>query len=123
MRVMQLDAPARAEERPLHARERPVPEPGPGEVLIRVRACAVCRTDLHVVEGDLPPHRQPVVPGHQVVGTVERFGPPTQTESHVARVPATGTSDGGYALAAGDRVGVPWLHGTDGTCRFCTSGR
>src|SRR5215471_4451184 len=75
MLAAELDAPAPVEQQPLRLRERLRPEPGPGELLIRVRACAVCRTDLHVVEGDLPPHKQPIVPGHQVVGTVEALGP------------------------------------------------
>ena len=70
MRAMQLEAP----RRPLRLVEVPVPEPGRGQVLVRVRACAVCRTDLHVVEGELPPRKTPVIPGHQVVGTVERCG-------------------------------------------------
>lgn len=85
--------------------ERPDPEPGPGEVLIRVLACGVCRTDLHLAEGDLGPHRPGTVPGHEVVGTVIGHGP------------------GAGAVPAGTRVGVPWLRSTCGTCRFCTSGR
>ncbi len=87
--------------RPLRAVGRPVPTPGPGELLLRVRACAVCRTDLHVAEGDLPPHKSPVVPGHEIVGEV--------------------VSDG-YGFAAGDRVGVAWLRHTDGTCVYCQRG-
>ena len=82
--------------------EVPVPEPGPGELLVRVRACGVCRTDLHVTDGDLPVHRTAVVPGHEVVGTVTR---------------ATG------AFAEGDLVGIPWLRHTCGSCRFCTRGK
>lgn len=85
--------------------ERPEPEPGPWEVRIRVRACGVCRTDLHLVEGDLPPRRQGVVPGHEVVGVVDATGP------------------GARRFAAGDRVGVAWLRGTCGGCRFCRTGR
>ena len=81
------------------------PSPAAGEVLIEVHACAVCRTDLQLAEGDLPARRLPVVPGHQVVGTVSRLGP--------------GVTD----PAIGDRVGVAWIAGTCGTCRFCTSGR
>ena len=68
MRAMQLAAPAPAAEAPLRLVELPVPEPGPGQVLLRVLACGVCRTDLHILEGELPPHRSPVVPGHQIVG-------------------------------------------------------
>ena len=81
------------------------PAPGPGEVLVRVSACAVCRTDLHVVEGDLPLVRSPLVPGHQVVGRVEAAG--------------AGTA----RFSVGDRVGIAWLRSTCGTCAFCASGR
>jgi propanol-preferring alcohol dehydrogenase len=92
-------------EGPLHLVELPVPEPGPGEVLLRVLVCGVCRTDLHVVEGDLPQHRRPVVPGHEVVGEVAGLG------------------EGASRFALGDRVGVAWLRGTCGACRWCRSGR
>lgn len=98
---MVLDAPGR----PLRAVDVPVPEPGVGQVLIRVRACGVCRTDLHVVDGELPDPKLPLIPGHQIVGTVERVG------ERVER------------FAAGDRVGVPWLGWTDGECRYCRTGR
>jgi alcohol dehydrogenase, propanol-preferring len=91
--------------RPLREVEWPAPRPGPGQVLLRVRACGVCRTDLHVVDGELPHLGRPVVPGHQVVGVVEAAGP------------------GVEGLAAGARVGVPWLGWTCGTCRFCAGGR
>ena len=87
---------------PLRLEDRPAPEPGPGQVLLRVRACAVCRTDLHIVDGKLPRPKLPVIPGHQIVATVEQ---------------------GGRRFAAGERVGVPWLGWTDGTCRFCRTGR
>jgi alcohol dehydrogenase, propanol-preferring len=90
---------------PLLPRERPVPEPGPGQLLIRVSACAVCRTDLHVVDGELPDPRLPLVPGHQIVGVVE----------------ATGLGAG--PIAPGARVGVPWLGWTCGACPSCASGR
>jgi propanol-preferring alcohol dehydrogenase len=90
---------------PLHAVERPLPSPGPGQVRLRVRACGVCRTDLHVVDGELPSLGRPVVPGHQIVGVVEAVGP------------------GVERLAAGQRVGVPWLGWTCGACRFCATGR
>jgi alcohol dehydrogenase, propanol-preferring len=90
---------------PLALRERPVPSPGPGEVLVRVSACAVCRTDLHVVDGELDAVPLPIVPGHQIVGRVEELHPDV----------------GG--LAPGQRVGVPWLGWTCGACRFCQSGR
>ena len=74
MRAMVLQAAAPAESRPLELRDVPVPEPAAGEVLVKVRACGVCRTDLHVVEGELPDPKLPLVPGHQVVGTVDRVG-------------------------------------------------
>jgi propanol-preferring alcohol dehydrogenase len=90
---------------PLAEVERPDPEPGPGQLLLRVHACGVCRTDLHIVDGELVPPRLPVVPGHQVVGTVL----------------AAGT--GADTALEGTRVGVPWLAWTDGDCRFCRSGR
>jgi len=101
MRAMVLEKPGQ----PLRESERPVPRPGPGQVRLRVLACGVCRTDLHVVDGELPDLGHPVVPGHQVVGVVEALGP------------------GVERLAAGQRVGVPWLGWTCGTCRFCASGR
>jgi propanol-preferring alcohol dehydrogenase len=85
--------------------ELPRPQPGPGQVLVRVRACGVCRTDLHVIEGELPPRKSPIVPGHQVVGVVEEIGCGT-TRFH-----------------PGARVGVPWLFQTDGTCEYCLSGK
>jgi propanol-preferring alcohol dehydrogenase len=90
---------------PLQLREVPVREPDAGEVLIRVRACGVCRTDLHVVDGELAAAKASLVPGHEIVGVVAATGP--------------GVMD----LAAGDRIGVPWLGWTCGTCAFCTSGR
>jgi propanol-preferring alcohol dehydrogenase len=101
MKAMALD---RVGE-PLRERELPVPDPGPGEVRIRVRACGVCRTDLHVVDGELPDLGRRVVPGHQIVGVVEAAG------------------DEVSGLGPGDRVGVPWLGWTCGECRFCRSGR
>ena len=101
MRAMVLNVPGE----PLRAAELLVPEPGPEEVLIRVHACAVCRTDLHVVDGELPDPKLPLIPGHQIVGTVEKVG------ERVER------------FAVGDRIGVPWLGYTDGTCRYCLAGR
>lgn len=85
--------------------ERPLPEPAPGQVRVRVVACGVCRTDLHLVEGDLAPHRPRAVPGHEVVGFVDRLGV------------------GSERFALGDRVGAAWLARTCGRCRFCASGR
>jgi propanol-preferring alcohol dehydrogenase len=90
---------------PLRLQERAVPEPGPDQVLLRVRACGVCRTDLHVVDGELPEPKLPLVPGHEVVGTVAARG------RDVAR------------FEEGARVGIPWLGWTCGTCRFCAGGR
>ena len=89
----------------LVAEQRPVPQPGPGEVRLRVRACAVCRTDLHLQDGDLPMARWPIVPGHEIVGTVEACGADV------------------LALRIGQRVGVPWLGGACGRCRYCLAGR
>ena len=105
MRAWVVADPAPMREGPLHLVELPVPEPGPGEVLLRVLVCGVCRTDLHVGEGDLPQHRRPVVPGHEVVGEVAGLG------------------EGASRFALGDRVGVAWLRGTCGACRWCRSGR
>lgn len=100
MRAMQLDAPGT----PLHMVERPLPEPGPGEVRIAIAACGVCRTDLHVVDGDIH-GRLPIVPGHEIIGRIE----------------ATGPQVSGFAI--GQRVGVPWLGHTCGACPYCTSHR
>jgi alcohol dehydrogenase, propanol-preferring len=90
---------------PLRLAELPDPEPGPGQVLLSVAACGVCRTDLHIVDGELSEPKLPLVPGHQIVGTV------------------AGVGKGAGRFAVGERVGVPWLGWTDGTCRYCTSGR
>ncbi|MGO9488161.1 MAG: zinc-dependent alcohol dehydrogenase family protein [Solirubrobacteraceae bacterium] len=98
MRAMVFDQPGQ----PLRAVELPVPEAGPGQLLIRVHACAVCRTDLHLIDGEVEIAHPPRVLGHQIVGTVEA---------------------GGEGEQIGRRVGVPWLGWTDGTCRYCTSGR
>lgn len=116
-----IESPAPAEACPLQHRDLPRPAPGPGELLIRVRACGVCRTDLHVAEGDLPPHKRPVVPGHQVVGIVEAVGP-SAASAPPSGASGSATSDSRLP-AIGDRVGVAWLHRTDGTCRFCRAGR
>lgn len=99
-----LEKPAPIEERPLKLVETLEPEPGPGEVLLKVKACSVCRTDLHIVEGELPPAKLPVIPGHQVVGVVEDVG------------------EGVEGLAKGERVGVPWLYWSCGSCKFCRRG-
>lgn len=98
---MTLDAPAPVETNPLRRSDRPIPEPGPHEILVRVKTCGVCRTDLHVTEGDLELKHPGIVPGHEVVGVVERLGPQS------TRFPA------------GTRVGIAWLRETDGTCSYC----
>jgi len=105
MRAMVLSSPGPVEDGRLELRDIPVPEPGPGDVLLRVHANAVCRTDLHIVEGELTEPKLPLVPGHQIVGTVEAAGADVDS------------------IAIGDRVGVPWLGGVDGTCPYCRSGR
>src|SRR3974390_1869934 len=91
--------------RPLRAAEVPVPVPGPDEVLIRVSACGVCRTDLHIVAGELTDPKLPLIPGHQIVGRIAALG------------------DRGERFKVGDRVGVPWLGSTCNSCRYCSSGR
>jgi alcohol dehydrogenase, propanol-preferring len=101
VRAVVLDVPGG----PLRGAEAPVPEPEEGQLLLRVHCCAVCRTDLHVVDGELPDPRLPLVPGHQIVGTVEKLGERTDS------------------FTGGERVGVPWLGWTDGECRYCLSGR
>jgi propanol-preferring alcohol dehydrogenase len=105
MRAAVLHHPAPIADRPLAVEERPVPVPGAGEVLLKVEACGVCRTDLHITAGELKPLREAVTPGHQIVGRIEEPGPGT----------------GGVQI--GDRVGVSWLGGTDGTCPLCRKGR
>lgn len=105
MKAMNVEAQAPVASSPLVLREVPDPEPGPGEVRVRVRACGACRTDLHVIEGDLPPRKLPLIPGHQVVGVVDRLGP------------------GATRFREGDRVGIAWLRHTDGTCAYCLAGR
>src|SRR5437870_1664578 len=104
MKACMLRSPAAIETNPLECTEVPMPQPKSGEVLVRVRACGVCRTDLHVIEGELPPRKSPVIPGHQVVGVIEKRG------------------EGAQRFAAGARVGVAWLYRTDGTCEYCRSG-
>ena len=105
MRAMVVRIQRPMADAPLEATELVVPDPGPGEVRVRVRACAACRTDLHVIEGDLPPRRLPIVPGHQVVGVVDAAG------------------SGATRFRPGDRVGIAWLRSTCGRCRFCATGR
>ena len=105
MHAWAVSEPGPLRKRPLQRVELPVPTPGPGEVLVRVRACGVCRTDLHVVTGDLPRHRHPVVPGHEVVGDVALLG------------------EGAHRFVPGDRVGIAWLRETCGACHWCRTGR
>ena len=98
MRAMVLERPGE----PLHLVDTGVPQPGPGELLLKIQACGVCRTDLHVVDGELPEPRLPIIPGHEIVATVAKAG------------------DGVEGFTAGERVGVPWLAGTCGSCRYCS---
>ena len=105
MHAWVVNRPGPVDSGPLERVEKEIPEPGPRQVRVRVSVCGVCRTDLHLAEGDLTPKHPRVVPGHEVVGVVDRLGP------ECAR------------LQAGERVGVPWLAHTCGVCRFCTSGR
>jgi propanol-preferring alcohol dehydrogenase len=104
MRAWVVHQPGPVDSGPLRLVDRPVPEPGTGELLIAVLCCGVCRTDLHLAEGDLPPKRSDVTPGHEVVGEVVAAGP------------------GVTRFGPGDRVGVAWLAGTDGSCRYCRRG-
>ena len=105
MKAMVLHRVAPVDSHPLRLEEVETPKPNDSEVLVRVDKCGVCRTDLHVVEGDLPPLRPTVVPGHEIVGTVARVGRAVRT------------------LSEGDFVGIPWLHHTCGRCEYCTTGR
>ncbi|RMH40913.1 MAG: zinc-binding alcohol dehydrogenase family protein [Deltaproteobacteria bacterium] len=105
MRALVVTQPGPIANRPLVAADLPDPVPGPGELRVRVRACGVCRTDLHVVEGDLPPVRDRVIPGHQVVGVVDALGP------------------GARRFRVGDRVGIAWLRSVCGACDACAAGR
>lgn len=104
MRAWVVERPGPIEGGPLREVELPDPEPGPGEVRLRVSTCGVCRTDLHLAEGDLQPRRPRTVPGHEVVGLVDALGP------------------GADRFAVGDRIGVAWLRGTCGRCRWCRAG-
>jgi propanol-preferring alcohol dehydrogenase len=104
MKACVLPKPSPIENNPLEYAEVPTPQPAKGEVLVRVRYCGVCRTDLHVIEGELPPRKSPVIPGHQVVGVVEGLG------------------ESARRFRIGARVGIAWLHRTDGACEYCRSG-
>jgi alcohol dehydrogenase, propanol-preferring len=105
MRALTFSSPAQIETAPLVETELPVRDPGPSEILVKVSVCGVCRTDLHIVEGDIPQKNSPLVPGHQAVGTVCKLG------GNASR------------FKLGDRVGVPWLGWTCGKCEFCSAGR
>src|SRR5580704_15354908 len=105
MKACLLRSPALAETDPLVFAEVPNPQPGMGEVLVRVKVCGVCRTDLHVIEGELAPRKSPIIPGHQVVGTVEKLGEVTKR------------------FQTGARVGIAWLHKTDQACEYCRAGK
>ena len=104
MKAMILREPKPAEQNPLALAELPLPEPAPGQVRLRVRACGVCHTDLHLAEGEIALPKLPVVPGHQIVGQVDALG------------------EGVTRFALGDRVGVPWLYSTCGVCDYCRRG-
>ena len=105
MKAMVLTRTADVGTAPLQLRELPIPEPGPGEILVRLTVCGVCRTDLHVIEGELSESKLPLIPGHQAVGVVSRVG--------------AGVNE----RTVGERVGIAWLQHTCGRCEFCTSGR
>lgn len=104
MRAMVLGQPKPAEENPLRAIEMAAPAPGPKEIRVQVKACGICHTDLHTVEGELPLPKTPVIPGHQIVGVVDAVGA------------------GVREFREGDRAGIPWLHSTCGECRYCRKG-
>src|SRR4051812_757985 len=104
MRAIVLDQQRSIDHSPLELRDVPLPEPSPNQVRIKVHCCGLCHTDLHVVEGDLPAHKLPIIPGHQIIGTVEKCGKDVKK------------------FQRGDRVGIPWLHRTDTTCEFCCRG-
>jgi len=106
---------------PLRITEVPDPTPGAGQVLLKVLACGVCRTDLHIVDGELPVPSVPLIPGHQVVGVVERLGAGAAARAAVGA--KVGAAPGGGPLVPGQRVGVPWLGWSCGACEFCASGR
>lgn len=115
MKAMLLRRIAPIDSSPLELVDLPTPEPAPGEVRIRVRCCAICRTDLHVIEGDLPQQKLPIVPGHQIVGTIDKLGPPLAASHQPLAV--------SQPLQVGRRVGVAWLRHTCGECGFCTKGQ
>ncbi len=105
MQAMQLRRPAPIEQAPLALSRLPTPKPGPGQVRLKISACGVCHTDLHIVEGDLPLPPRPVIPGHEIIGVVDALGP------------------GASRHKPGDRLGVPWLNQTCGRCKYCLAGK
>jgi propanol-preferring alcohol dehydrogenase len=116
MRAMVLNE----QKRPLELRDVPKPKPGRGQLLVRVSTCAICRTDLHVVDGELPDPKLPLILGHQIVGRVEEIG--EEMRQGLERPNSRGTK-AAPTFAIGDRVGIPWLGWTDGNCPYCRSGR
>src|SRR5262245_2475689 len=108
MKACVLHSIAPSEQNPLEFTELPIPQPGENEVLVKVSVCGVCRTDLHVIEGELTRQVLPIIPGHQIIGRVEKIG----------RVGELVTG-----LKIGDRVGIPWLHQTCGVCEYCREGK
>jgi propanol-preferring alcohol dehydrogenase len=116
MRAMVLNEPKQR----LELRDVPKPKPGRGQLLVRVSACAVCRTDLHVVDGELPEPKLPLIPGHQIVGQVEEIGEEMWEEPER---PDSRSTKAAPTFEIGDRVGIPWLGWTDGDCSYCRSGR
>ena len=104
MRAIVLGQQKSIDESPLELHDVPLPEPGVKQIRVKVHCCGLCHTDLHVVEGDLPAHKLPLIPGHQIVGTVEKCGRDVKK------------------FQRADRVGIPWLHRTDGSCEFCRRG-
>ncbi len=105
MRAMLLETNGAITANPLKMRNLPIPQPGPGQVRVKVHVCGVCRTDLHIIEGELPPMTCPIIPGHETVGIIDQLGP------------------GVTHLKEGDRVGIAWLQATCQTCQFCQNGR
>ena len=105
MRAMVLHGPKDVTQKPLRLEDVSVPEPAPGQIRIKVTACGVCHTDLHTVEGDIPLPKHPLIPGHEVVGVVDKLG------------------EGVTSFEQGDKAGAVWLYRTCGTCKYCRSGR
>ncbi|MBM3313162.1 hypothetical protein FJY70_01055, partial [candidate division WOR-3 bacterium] len=124
MKAMVIARTGRLEDAPLELRDLPQPLPGAGEILVRVSACGVCHTELDEIEGRTPPPRLPVVPGHQVVGTVVALGDARDTNrgGDLGHNPSSQT-ELGYVPRPGDRVGVAWIHSACGQCAYCQDGQ